>query len=92
MRSLAVDAKLDVIVKKTKKGLSSITGLLTTLIRNEIKGMMEVIKSLPDGGVLLKGTNRKITSQFLNFLRPLMKAGLPLMENVLPPLAERVLV
>ena len=92
MRSLAVDAKFDVIVKKIKKGLSSITGLLITLIRNEIKGMIQTIKSLQDGGVLLKGTNRKITGQFLNFLRPLMKAGLPLMKNVLPPLAERVLV
>ena len=54
--------------------------------------MIQTIKSLQDGGVLLKGTNRKITGQFLNFLRPLMKAGLPLMKNVLPPLAERVLV
>ena len=92
MRSLAVDAKFDVIVKKIKKGLSSITGLLITLIRNEIKGMIQTIKSLQDGGVLLKGTNRQITRQFLNFLRPLMKAGLPLMKNVLPLLAERVLV
>ena len=38
---------------------------------------------------------RKITSQeegFLNFLRPLIKAGLPLMKNVLTLLAKGVLV
>ena len=48
---------------------------------NEIKDIMKVIKSLKNGGILLKGTTRKITTQeggFLNFLRPLMTAGLPL--------------
>ena len=38
---------------------------------------------------------RKITSQeeeFLNFLRPLIKAGLPLMKNVLTLLAKGVLM
>ena len=36
--------------------------------------------------ILLKGTTRKITVQkgrFLNFLRPLMTAGLPLIKSVL---------
>ena len=55
---------------------------------------MKVIKSLENQGILLKGTTRKITSQeggFLNFLRPLMTAGLPLMKNVLTPLAKSFL-
>ena len=42
----------------------------------------------------LKGTNTKITSQkggFLNFLLPLMTAGLPLMKNILTPLGKSVL-
>ena len=44
--------------------------------------------------MLLKETTRNITSQkggFLNFLRPLMTAGLPLMKSVLTPLAKSVL-
>ena len=47
---------------------------------------MKVITSLENRGVLLKGTTTKTTSQeggFLNFLRPLMTAGLPLMKNAL---------
>ena len=54
---------------------------------------MKVIESLENRGILLKGTTRKITSQergFLNFLRPLMTAGLPLMKNVLTPLAKSI--
>ena len=56
---------------------------------------MKVIKSLENRGILFKGTTRKITSQeggFLNFLRPLMTAGLPLMKNVLNPLSKSVLL
>ena len=44
---------------------------------------------------MLKGNIRKITShegEFLNFLRPLMIARLPLMKNVLTPLAKSVLI
>ena len=44
---------------------------------------------------MLKGNIRKITSQegeFLNFLRPFMIAGLPLMKSVLTPLAKSVLI
>ena len=51
---------------------------------------MKVIKSLGNRGILLKGTSTKVTSQeggFLNFLRPLMTAGLPLMKSVFTPLA-----
>ena len=56
---------------------------------------MKVIKSLENSGVLLKETTRKITSQeggFLNFLRPLMTAGLPSMKNLLTPLSKSVLI
>ena len=45
--------------------------------------------------MLLKGTTTKISSQkggFLNFLRPLMIAGLPLMKSVLTPLSKSVLI
>ena len=44
---------------------------------------MKVISSLENRGILFKGTTRKITRQeerFLNFLKPLMTAGLPLMK------------
>ena len=43
-------------------------------------------KSLENRVILLKGTTRTINSQkagFLNFLRPLMTSGLPLMKSVL---------
>ena len=43
----------------------------------------------------MKETFRKIASQeeeFLNFLRLLMTAGLPLMKNLLKPLAKSVLL
>ena len=73
-----VDAGLSLLVKKIIKGISSIKGSGITLTNNEIKDIMKVIKSLANRGILLKGTNRKITSQeegFFNFLRPLMTAG-----------------
>ena len=56
---------------------------------------MKKNKSLENRGILLKGTTRKITCQeggFLNFLRPLITAGLPLMKNVLTPLAKGFLI
>ena len=56
---------------------------------------MKVIKSLENRGILLKRIPRKITSQeggFLNFLKPLMVAGLPLMKSLLTPLAKSVLL
>ena len=43
----------------------------------------------------MKRTTTKITSQegeFLNFLRPLMTAGLPLMKSALTPLAKSILI
>ena len=63
-----------------------------TLTNNKIKEIMKVIKVLWNREVLLKGTTRKITSQergFLNLLRPLMIAVLPLVETALTPLAKR---
>ena len=88
-----MDTGLCLLGEKIKKGISSITGLETTLTNNEIKDIMKVIKSLENRGVSLKGTTIKITSQeggFLNFLRPLMTAGLPLMKSVLTPIAKSV--
>ena len=44
---------------------------------------------------MLKGITRKSTNQeggFLNFLRLLMTAGLPLMKSVITPLAKNVLL
>ena len=55
---------------------------------------MKVIKSLENSLILLKGTTRKITIQeggFLKFFRPLMAAGLPLIKNVLNPVAKNFL-
>ena len=56
---------------------------------------MKVIKSLENRGILLKGTTRKITNQeegFLNFLRLLSTAGLPLTKGVLTPLVKSILL
>ena len=66
-----------------------------TLTNNEIKGIMKVIKSLENTGILLKGTAREITSQeggFLNFFRPSVTFVLPLMKSVLTPLAKSILL
>ena len=88
------DPGLNITGKKVKKRISSITGSGITLTNNEIKDM-KAIMSLENRGILLKGTTRKITSQeggFLNFLRPLMTAGLPLTKSMLEPLAKSVLI
>ena len=64
------------------------------LTSNEIKDM-KIIKPLENRGILLKATTRKITGQeggFLNFLRPLMTAGLLLMKNILTPFAKSILI
>ena len=53
------------------------------LTNNEIKDIIKVIRSLENSGVLLKGTTKKITTQeegFLNFLKPLIIASLPLIN------------
>ena len=65
------------------------------LTNNEIKTTIKIIRSLENRWILLKGTTKKITSHeeiFLNFLRPLMTARLPLIKNVLTPLAKSVLL
>ena len=75
-----------VTAKKIKKGLSELIGSVLTLTNNEIKGIVKVIRSLQNRRILSKGTTRKVNNQkggFLNFLRPLMTAGLPSMKNVL---------
>ena len=54
---------------------------------------MKVTRSVENERSLLQGTTRKITSEerrLLNFLRPLMTTGLPLMKSVLTPLAKNV--
>ena len=92
---ILVDAGLNIIGKKSKKENSSITGLGITLINNETKYIIEVMKSFKKRENLLKGTTRKITSQeggFLNVLNPLMTAELPLIKSVLSPLAKNVLI
>ena len=56
---------------------------------------MKVTTSLENRRILLKGSTRKSTSQkggFINFLKPLMTASLPLMKSVLTPLAKSVLL
>ena len=75
-----VNNKLNELNKKftTSEG----SGMMLT--NNEIKDI-KVIMSL--------GTTKKNSSQegrFLNFLRSLMTVGLPLMKNVLTPLAKSV--
>ena len=79
-----VDAELSLLGKKIRKEISSVTSSEIT-----------VIKSLENRGILLKGTTRKITSQeggFLNILRPLKAAGLPLMKKILTPIAKNILL
>ena len=54
---------------------------------------MKVTRSVENERSLLQGTTRKTTSEerrLLNFLRPLMTTGLPLMKSVLTPLAKNV--
>ena len=79
-----VDEELKIIDKKIKKGISSLTGSGITLTNNKIKDTIKVIKSLENSRILVKGTTTKITSQegrFLNFLKPLMTSGSPLMKE-----------
>ena len=71
--------------------ISEVSGI--TLTNNVIKDIMKVIRSLENGGILLKWTTKKIITQeggFLNFLRPLTTAGLALMKSALIPLAKSV--
>ena len=88
-KNLLIEARLNMTGKKIKEKFGSVI----TLRNNEIKYIMKVIKCSENRGIALKGTTRKITSQeggFLNFLRRLMTATLPLFKNVLTPLAIKV--
>ena len=81
--------------KNVLQASKKVSGAGITLTNNEIKDIMTVTKSSENRGTLLKETTRKITSQeggFLNFLRPLMTAGLLLMKSVLTPLDKSVLL
>ena len=75
---------LVLLIKKFKKRFSSVTGSGITLTTNEIENIIKIMKHLENRGILLKGTTRKVASQeggFLNFLRFIMTAGLPLMYS-----------
>ena len=77
------------------KNIIKINGPGITLTNNEVKCIIKVINSLENRRILLKRTNKNVTSQkggFLNFHGPLIKILSPLMKNVLPSLAESVLV
>ena len=57
------------------------TGSEITLTHNKIKDIIKIINFPENRGILLKGTNRKSSSQmgeFLNSLKSLMTAGLAL--------------
>ena len=67
-----------------KKIQRKICGSGITLTNNENKYIIKLIKSLENRGILIKGTPAKITGQeggFLNFLRTLITASLPLMKK-----------
>ena len=84
-----------IIELKLNKKFTISKGSGVMLTNNKIKYIMKVTRSLENRGILLKGTARKIISQeggFLNYLDPLLKTGLPLIKNVLYPLAKSVLI
>ena len=82
------------VLSDPKKDLlgHAIFGVEITLTNNEIKDTMKIIKYPENRGILLKVTTTKIAGGFLNFLKVLMTAGLPLMKIVLTPLAKSVLL
>ena len=55
--------KIANVFRKEMTDPKNIFGTGTILTNNEIKNIMEVIKSLENIGILLKGTIRKIISQ-----------------------------
>ena len=82
--NLLVDTGINIVGKKIRKEISSITGSRITLTHNEVKDIMKVIKPLQNRGILLKATTKKINSYW--------SAGLPWMKYVLTPLATCVLI
>ena len=78
-----------------KKKKVSPKGSGLTLTSKEIKDIKKTIRSLEKRGVLLKKTIKNVITQeeeFLNFLRPLMKAGFPLMKSVLTHRIKSILL
>ena len=61
-----------------------------TQTNNEIKNVIKVIRFLENRGILLERTTEKEGGFLSKFLGTLMKFGLPLMKNVLTPLAITV--
>ena len=85
----------NILGKKIKKRISSITDSGISLKNNKTKDVIKVIMSLDNRGMLLIGSTTKINNQevgLLVCLRTLMTVGLPLMKNVLTPLAKSVLI
>ena len=91
------DATRHIVNKGINKLLKKITLSKGSRITLKVYGIMKVIKSLGNRGILLKGTTTKITNKegwFLNFLSSLMAARLPLMksESVLTSLAKSIML
>ena len=83
------------MVKKNKKQQLSITGSGLMLKNIEINDIVKVIRSLENREILLEGVTWHIIRQeggCLNFFKSLMLVGLPLMEDLITPLAKSVLV
>ena len=83
------------VVDNSVAGIKNLFGTGITLTDNEIKDIIKLIKSWENGDISSKGITGKMTSQeraFLNFLRPLMISGLPLIISALTLLAKDVLL
>ena len=61
-----VDAGLNLLGNKIKKGVLTITGSGITLTNNEIKYIMKVIKSLENRGILLIGVTCFVTVRIIS--------------------------
>ena len=84
-----------IIDQKNLKRSPNFKGSELTLVSNEIKDVIKVIRSLENKGILLKVTTREISSQkvgFLNCLRPIVSGRLPLMKNVHATLVESIFI
>ena len=75
------------------KKFTSSEGWWIKLTNNEIKdNMKKLIKFLENRVILLKETTEKVINKKGGFLNSLMKIGLPLMKNVLKPLAKIIVL
>ena len=71
--NVLTDARGNAVGRKIKEKNLTITGLGITLTNNEIKDIMNVVRSIENRESLLERTTRKITIQeggFLNFIWP----------------------